>query len=657
MPHLRLVYALPILLGVATASCGGDNATGTTPHATQFVIVNPTDGVVGTPVTVTVEARDAGNSVFTGENRDVTLVVSGSATGGGLVDIVDGTGTIEIDDLVAETVNLSLSDSRGTGLNVSSTQNVVFAAGPAAKAVIDDPADGIAGIPVTVTLRTTDAYDNAVPSSAQFTLVADGSATGGVVTLANGVGTIDVNDNVPETVNLSLQDVPGNTGLDVSSTQNLVFGPTGTTSFVILNPGNALAGSPLTVTVEAQDGSGARVTQENRDVTLVTDGSATGAGVVNITNGVGTIDIGDAVQETVNLSLTDHLGLGLDVSSTATTTFTGPPTQLVFRPIAGGGATQSLTVEVELQDGTGTLTGATNDVTIAFDQNPGAMLLHASGFNQRILEYVNYQSPEVVSPPLPNSQSGEINGMVYDPANNRVIAGQVQVDNLMTYNVVTGQETVLGPGGFGEGPSALAYEMGGGNRLLGISSANIPEINDLFEVNPATGAMTSLGTLTASFAFLGLQGLATDPTSGTMYGVAMEPPPNRTTRHLVTVNTSTLAMTDLGVLDQSGIAEITFTPDGTLLGVTGDGGSNPETLFSIDKATAATTLITALGNGDFGEAVTYIPAQLVGTLTKSAVNGVATFSIKIPAPASGYTLTATAAGLTGATSGAFAVTP
>jgi hypothetical protein len=648
---------LGILLAAGVISCGGNNATGSKPQATQFVIVNPSDGVVGTPVTVTVEARDAGNNVITDENRDVTLVASGSATGGGVVDIVNGTGTININDLVAETVNLSLSDSKGTGLSVSSTQDVVFAAGPAAKAVIDDPTDGIAGVPVTVTVRTRDAYDNPVSSSAQFTLVTDGSATGGVVTLANGVGTVDVSDNVAETVNLSLQDVPGNTGLDVSSTQNIVFGPTGATKFVILSPGNGLAGSPITVTVEAQNASGTRVTQENRDVTLVTDGSATGAGVVNITSGVGTIDIGDAVQETVNLSLTDHLGIGLDVSSTATATFTGPPTQLVFRPITGGAATQSMTVEVELQDATGNLTGGTNDVTIAFDQNPGAMLFHASGYTDRILEYVNYISPEVVSPPLPNAQSDEINGLVYDSTNKRVIGGQVGVDNLFTYDVATGAESVLGAGGFGEGPSGMAFEMGGAQRLLGISSAGIPEVNDLFQVNPLTGAMTSLGTLTATFAFEGLQGLATDPTTGTIYGVAMEPPPNRTTRHLVTINASTLAMTDIGVLGQNGIAEITFTPDGTLLGVTGDGAPSPETLFSIDKANGSTTLITALGNGDDGEAVTYIPAQLVGSVTVSAVNGVATFSVKIPAPATGYTLTATAAGLTSATSGAFNITP
>jgi hypothetical protein len=55
-------------------------------------------------------------------------VTTGSATGGGSVDIVSGVGSIAINDTVAETVTLTLSDTQGTGLNVSSTQDVVFTA-------------------------------------------------------------------------------------------------------------------------------------------------------------------------------------------------------------------------------------------------------------------------------------------------------------------------------------------------------------------------------------------------------------------------------------------------------------------------------------------------------------------------------------------------
>ncbi|MDP3725575.1 MAG: hypothetical protein Q8R36_00080 [bacterium] len=97
-------------------------------NAVKFVILNPADSIAGTSVTVTVEAQKSNNQVDTSYQNDVTLVTSGSATGGGLVNIVNGVGTTTVNDLVAETVTLSLSDTQSTGLNVSSTQNVVFAA-------------------------------------------------------------------------------------------------------------------------------------------------------------------------------------------------------------------------------------------------------------------------------------------------------------------------------------------------------------------------------------------------------------------------------------------------------------------------------------------------------------------------------------------------
>lgn len=79
-------------------------------------------------MTVTVQAQRADDSINTSYQNDVTLVTSGSATGWGLVDVINGVGTIQINDAVAETVTLSLSDTQGTGLNINSSQQVIFAA-------------------------------------------------------------------------------------------------------------------------------------------------------------------------------------------------------------------------------------------------------------------------------------------------------------------------------------------------------------------------------------------------------------------------------------------------------------------------------------------------------------------------------------------------
>jgi len=105
--------------------------------ATKFIIIDPTDSTVGTAVTVTVQAQRADDSINTSYQSDVTLITSGSATGWGIVDIANGVGTIQINDAVAETVTLSLSDTQGTGLNVDSSQQVVFS--PVSAPVISEP--------------------------------------------------------------------------------------------------------------------------------------------------------------------------------------------------------------------------------------------------------------------------------------------------------------------------------------------------------------------------------------------------------------------------------------------------------------------------------------------------------------------------------------
>jgi len=97
-----------------------------TTQATKFVIIDPPDTPINTPVAVTVQAQDASNNIVTDFQTDVTLVLSGSATGGGVVDIVNGVGILNIQNAVMETVNLSLTDSQATGLNVTSTQSVTF---------------------------------------------------------------------------------------------------------------------------------------------------------------------------------------------------------------------------------------------------------------------------------------------------------------------------------------------------------------------------------------------------------------------------------------------------------------------------------------------------------------------------------------------------
>ena len=121
MKHLLLTFLLLFLLFPASAFAAPPTG------AVKFTILQPSNSTVGTPVTVTVQAQKTNSTVDTAYENDVTLVTSGSATGGGLVDIVNGVGTLSINDSIAETITLSLSDTQATGLDVSSTKDVTFA--------------------------------------------------------------------------------------------------------------------------------------------------------------------------------------------------------------------------------------------------------------------------------------------------------------------------------------------------------------------------------------------------------------------------------------------------------------------------------------------------------------------------------------------------
>ena len=348
------------------------------------------------------------------------------------------------------------------------------------------------------------------------------------------------------------------------------------------------------------------------------------------------------------------LALTLSLSGCADTTAPGEiPARLSFRTTTGGTVGQPLAaVEVEIQDANGNLvTSADVEVTIALDVNPGSLVMHASGAdaNDRIIELVDHTGPEVLSPFLSNNEgTEEALGMVYDSTTGLVLS--VDLDNaLNSIDPVTGALTNIGD--LGVNLKSIAFEAGAG-RLIGVTAFT----DSLMEVDPTAAGGTWLGRVTmGADSIEGFNGLAVDATSGTMYAVVKRrDSPNRKIRNLVTLDLTGLAATNVATFSENGVAGITFSPDGTLLAVTGDGADNPETLWSVNKANGMMTSIIAMGNGADGEAIAAIPAQLTGLLTRPAGNGVVAFQgLAISVAANGYTLIATATGLTSATSAAF----
>src|ERR1043165_3712002 len=124
-----------------------------------------------------------------------------------------------------------------------------------------------------------------------------------------------------------------------------------------------------------------------------------------------------------------------------------------------------------------------------------------------------------------------------------------------------------------------------------------------FDVNDYS-VRDRVGPTLAGFTITGMNGLATDPTTGVHYIILKVS--GVSGRVLATVNVRTGVCTQIGNLGDN-FATLAFNENGSLFGVTGDGASTPETMYRIDKATGAKTLFRTLGTGGDGEVITFCP--------------------------------------------------
>lgn len=118
--------------------------------------------------------------------------------------------------------------------------------------------------------------------------------------------------------------------------------------------------------------------------------------------------------------------------------------------------------------------------------------------------------------------------------------------------------------------------------------------SNLYTVNPATGAVTSVGPTGRGFS-----GLAFDPTSGILYGATSNNSPLNI-RSLVTVNPASGATTLVGAfgIGAATMADIAFDSAGQLYGYSSSGRK----LYAIDKSSGASTLLgTSPAHGAIGQ--------------------------------------------------------
>lgn len=272
---------------------------------TKFVIVSANNGTIDLPSLVTVEAQNASGTLADTYEQDVTLVTTGSAVGGGLINIVNGVGTTSISDSIVESINLSLLDSEGTGLNASSTMDISFSAGNTSKlSIIASSTSMIAGNRLPVTILRQDRLGNAVTLGSEnfylyknsakpvnnfyntevggsiinTILIPNGSSSAIVWFYDESVGSpsINISDNS------SLPD--GNSGIDDDSI-SIIVSSAQPSALYLNNPGDLTAGEHLHYEVSRKDQFGNYSDNGTTTIYLYEDSTSTSTKFYNLAIG------------------------------------------------------------------------------------------------------------------------------------------------------------------------------------------------------------------------------------------------------------------------------------------------------------------------------------------------------------------------------------
>lgn len=286
----------------------------------QILFLPIAGATVGHPVSVRLQVQDRyGNAVrnFSGE---IAVRSSSQLSGLGVVSLKDGEGVLKVESSIAEEVELSLDDTKSLGIKASSKIKVRFNSGTAVRATLVAPKSATVATRVSVRIEAQDELGNIDHSFfGRFQLAASVQCQGlGTIEVIKGIGEAKISHLTAEKVSLSLVQDSGadHKDLDLSDRVEILL-VSGPATQVMINAQNlAKAGEPILVEILAQDEHCNVDERFNGAVTLRATGSCQGGGVVQLSKGRGSTEVSNTVAEVVELSLSDPLNSGLDVSRT-----------------------------------------------------------------------------------------------------------------------------------------------------------------------------------------------------------------------------------------------------------------------------------------------------------------------------------------------------
>jgi hypothetical protein len=634
-----------------------------TPSAvTQLVFtaqpVTSTAGVTLPPVQVA--AQDSLGNTVPSFTSAVTLTIGTNPGGGNLI----GTTTVTAVAGVATFSTLSI-DKSGVGYRLAATSGSLTRTSGAFSITPGDatqlsftvqPATATAGATISPAVRVTaqdDFGNTATNFTSAVTIAISSNPAGGTL---SGTQTVAAVNGVAVFSTLSIDKAgsgytfqvtsPGvgaatSGGFDINASSATMLEFTA-------QPSTEAAGAPITpaIRVTARDAFGNTATGFLNNVTVaITGGTGTPGAVLSGTRTVGAV-AGVATFSTLSI---DKSGAGYTLTATASgltgaisTAFTinpGPASRLGFtvQPSnMAAGATITPAVRVAAQDAFGnTVTNFNTNVTVAIAVNPGGGTLAGTKTVATSAGVATFSTLSIDKSGVGYRLAATASGLAPDTSAAFSIAAgaatrlafAVQPTATIAGDVISPAVRVTAQDNFGN--TAPGF---GGTITMAIAN------------NPSGGVLSGTTSVAAVGGVANFSNLSINK-SGTGYTLrATASGLTQTTSSAFNITASSATQLVFTAQPTSEAAGAPITP---AIQVTArDAFGNTATSF-LNNITVAITG----GTGTPG-------AVLSGTRTVGAVAGVATFStLSIDKSGSGYTLTATASGLTGAVSTAFTINP
>ena len=641
--------------GVAVASTATVTVT-PGPVSTSQSVVTTSSGIVasGVAATLTLQAKDAAGNNLTAGGLTVAFTASGGTSTGTIsatTDHANGTYTATFTGVAAgtaDTIHATIGGVAVTstlptiqvtpGTTVSASQTTVVAA-PASIAASSG------SVTSTITVTAKDAAGNPV-AGVMVTLAATGNGNNIVQpvgnTNASGVATGSFSSTA-----VGSHTVSANAGGVLATQQPTVtVTPAAPASLAFLvQPSNVSAGAVMApaVQVEVLDAFSNLVTTASGTVSLaltVPNGATlTGGGAATVTNGVATFS-GLKVDKVGTYTLTPSTTVSGVTTFPASGSFsvalgTGLLLAFTTQPPATMTAAASFGAVVTVRDSSGnTATGFSGNVSLAIGTNPGGGTLSGTTSVAAVAGVATYSGLTI----------------------NKVGTGYTLVATATGPASGTSAAFNVTPGA----PTQLVWSQQPSNVVAAATMS--PAVTVTVEDGQGNVATQASGTVT-----LGLTGSpagatltgggATAVTSGvaTFAGLSVNKVGTYTFTPTTTVGgVTTLPVSGSFTVSAGTATQLAFTTQPSNLGA--GGVITPAVVVAVEDAqgntvpTATNSITVAIGTNPGG-------GTLSGTATAAAVAGVATFSnLSIDRVGTGYTLTAAATGLTGATSAAFNVT-